>query len=539
MTTNAVNANAINEVSFPGSQDGLSLVELLGTIVVSCSVASVSLILTASAAQAPEAKCSAPAITLRSQLSATTVPEASSAVNALVKAKRGASGTVQALVAAAPGLKMPLSAPMTGVATPTAAANIRVFRTGSTNALATGAVASKKNVYLLAAAAPTASSSVNALREMLFAATTPAVASVSATMTFQRRISSNTTASGTGIASEYLARRIGAIAVSSGLATAGVKLNILSKPDPVLATAIVAVDAVNEASLSASVQAVSTFSASMIISSRLSATTVAAAVAQSGVDAIHTVTPVLQPAQAITSSPIALTAFKATATGQAQANVASTAAVRMKFGSATTALATPGVAVGQLILSPVASTTCSASGQVGIQTVCNTYPNPISAVAVTSAPAIKIKRGIIVVGAATAVTAASLRINTLAGAATAATAATAPTPVNLVYRPSATAVCSATISLLEDIKHTATPSPIAGAAIVSAPYILLRFDKSATATGSAQGSAYAAMRQQISASTVATAIAASVAADYAVAAPAPDERQMFVPASERRMEVQI
>ncbi len=41
MSNNAINGNAINEASFPGAETGLSLVQLVGTVEVTCSIQSV------------------------------------------------------------------------------------------------------------------------------------------------------------------------------------------------------------------------------------------------------------------------------------------------------------------------------------------------------------------------------------------------------------------------------------------------------------------------------------------------------------------
>lgn len=603
MTTNAVNANAINEVSFPGSQDGLSLVQLVGTIVVTCSISSISLVLTASAAQAPEARCGVSAFTIRSQIGASTESSASSLATSVVQARLGASTTSSASENAVPaGLKISLAAQSSGVVTQTAQANIHTFRSAPTTGSGSGAVAANKYVYVLAASTPSSTSSATALRKLLFAAPAPASADSSVAITFQRRVSAAATPAADDYASEYLARQIGADAVASALSAAGIQLRILSGTDPMVASALVTVDALNLAALSASTQSVMGAEANITMRSNLSASTVASAASQAGVDAIHTVTPEPQPASAITSTPMALTAFNALAASTPSVVSTASAAIRMHFAGATAALANPGVATGQLLLSPVVAATCEATGQVSIEAICNTYPEAISGVAAVSAPVIQINRLASATQAAQAITAASLQINTLVSASGEAIVVSPPTPVQFIHQPAAYTTAEAAISLVEDVRHTATPDPMIAQAVVSTPSVNVLLTKlastvasvatvvnermiinwpsastTATATLSAQedvkhtaspdpivaravvstplvnykmpgsastiakasGSAVMGIYLRISGATTAEAIVSSVAIDYAATATAPGERQMFVTASDRYMEVQI
>ena len=82
-----------------------------------------------------------------------------------------------------------------------------------------------------------------------------------------------------------------------------------------------------------------------------------------------------------------------------------------------------------------------------------------------------------------------------------------------------------------------TPS----SAVALARSLSERHTKPNTATGSglALSAAGVSTRLHMTGSTVASAIAASAATDFAIAAPAPVERLMMVPASDRRMEVTL
>jgi hypothetical protein len=120
---------------------------------------------------------------------------------------------------------------------------------------------------------------------------------------------------------------------------------------------------------------------------------------------------------------------------------------------------------------------------------------------------------------ATAVSSVSTRVNLRRSALTTAAAVTStPTLVRL---------------------RLAYPNPEVATAFCSEIALRRRMPLVAFGLAFAENAASAASKFRMSATTVAEAVAFSAAADYAVAAPAPVERLMIVPASDRRMEVTL
>jgi hypothetical protein len=84
MTSYALNTGAINETPFPGAETGLSLIELLGTVEVTCQIPSFTVRLTGGASTRPSASGSA-STTKRALLSATQGVSATCLSTALTK----------------------------------------------------------------------------------------------------------------------------------------------------------------------------------------------------------------------------------------------------------------------------------------------------------------------------------------------------------------------------------------------------------------------------------------------------------------------
>jgi hypothetical protein len=111
-----INSGAINTVSFPGAEDGLSLVQLIGEVNVATQISSVYLRLTARAATSPVADSSS-GVLLKIAVGASVSCDATSSASAISKVKAfPASQPSYAATLAGVGLKMRLGVSGSGVA---------------------------------------------------------------------------------------------------------------------------------------------------------------------------------------------------------------------------------------------------------------------------------------------------------------------------------------------------------------------------------------------------------------------------------------
>jgi len=161
-----------------------------------------------------------------------------------------------------------------------------------------------------------------------------------------------------------------------------------------------------------------------------------------------------------------------------------------------------------------------------------------SGVAVSSAAALrKALRSASTTASATCAATVNFKYRPVASVSAAA-AGVIPTRVN-VRRLANTAGVAVGSSPLALRKRIAELSPTIAAAVAQVLSERHRKPNAALTSGVAQNSAQVAFKFKLGANAVAEAIAASAAEDYAVAAPAPVERLMTVPASDRRMEVTL
>lgn len=197
MTSRAINSDEINSVSFPGAEDGLSLVQLIGTVEVSCSISFVQIRLTASAVVEPSAVVSSPTAKIKSLLGAVIDASAVPAGDTLVKRKSFAEATsARAVVAAATIYReRRLSAIRTATATTSASAVLKVPRSAAASSSATTSADSYKNAYLSGSTQPSAVVlAAGSRRVRSVSASTVPRAVVSANRTLIRRIGATTNA---------------------------------------------------------------------------------------------------------------------------------------------------------------------------------------------------------------------------------------------------------------------------------------------------------------------------------------------------------
>lgn len=195
MTKNAINGSVINKTAFPGSEDGLSLVELVGTVEVTASVSAVKLRLLASATTGCNATGTAQT-TSKAQLSA--IVSGVSTTSAFVYSKTTFAAYGQLLCNAVSGVRLTYQQSVSESAAATASAY--AYSAAKNSASASGlAVAADTNantfVSRSAATDATATASAAALRKTAFGAELALTANGIARIAFISRIHATGTAS--------------------------------------------------------------------------------------------------------------------------------------------------------------------------------------------------------------------------------------------------------------------------------------------------------------------------------------------------------
>lgn len=158
MTTATINSNDINSVSFPGSEQGVTLVQLVGAVVVVCSISVINLRVTAAATTTASSESSVATPYTRAQIGAVTEVSATASCGSVVRLAFSVdSQTASATCSAGVFSKRRLSAVGSGVATPQGAGSyLRVARSALVSGQAVSDVSARQNVYLAAASAPSA-----------------------------------------------------------------------------------------------------------------------------------------------------------------------------------------------------------------------------------------------------------------------------------------------------------------------------------------------------------------------------------------------
>lgn len=195
MTKNAINGSVINKTAFPGSEDGLSLVELVGTVEVTASVSAVNLRLLASATTGCNASGTAQT-TRKAQLSA--IVSGVSTTSAFVYSKTPFAAYGQSLCNATSGVRLTYrpSAIENAIASTFAYAYVAAKKSASTSGLAVSAN-TKANTFASrsSAVAAVAIASATALRKVACSAEAAPTANGIASITFRNRIGATALAS--------------------------------------------------------------------------------------------------------------------------------------------------------------------------------------------------------------------------------------------------------------------------------------------------------------------------------------------------------
>ena len=158
MTTTAViNSDEINSVSFPGSEAGLALVELVGTVEIAGSISALTLRLTAKAETSPAATTSLPTTKLRLRIAAQAGCSATSSASALSRIHLSPiQQSAAAEVSVGVLCRRITSASTQTLASVSAASKVALFRGAATNAVAESFVYSIQETYISVSGAASA-----------------------------------------------------------------------------------------------------------------------------------------------------------------------------------------------------------------------------------------------------------------------------------------------------------------------------------------------------------------------------------------------
>lgn len=187
----AINSGAINHVSFPGSESGLSLVQLVGTVSVTGTVTGIYLRLTASATTKPRAATSKPTTKVKYSIGAASAAQATGIATVISKVRRAATVAPTAPGTATIYRRIRQTAPTVSRAVVTAKPTIsmRVLRAGSTTGRALASLGTVKKIYTAASRIAQATTSAAALRKGFSGAQTTGRATTASGVGRNRRLS--------------------------------------------------------------------------------------------------------------------------------------------------------------------------------------------------------------------------------------------------------------------------------------------------------------------------------------------------------------
>jgi hypothetical protein len=283
MTKNAINGSVINKASFPGAEAGLSLVELVGTVQVTCTIPSVSLRLTAVAATVPTAAGTA-STTKRTQFDCQISASAFTSATALVNRKHGASAAAVCTTSAGVGLAYRSGATTSGTALASASNGyLSAARGASATCSATAqTIAARTLVSRNAISAPSALPAVTAFRKVPSQATGSAYVAGVVGISFKSRLiaSAASTASSTASTRFNLRARASTVPVATSVVSARRNLNLALIAQSAIAAPF-DIDPIRRMVFAATTQANAYADATIRVKYRLSGSTVARAVAQS------------------------------------------------------------------------------------------------------------------------------------------------------------------------------------------------------------------------------------------------------------------
>lgn len=206
-TTATVNSGAINEVGFPGSQEGASLIELVGTVLITGVISTVTVLSTCGATTTASAEGVINKANIRAQLTAAVSPTAETFCGAQTKLQTIPDDATATAEVSSVGAYLSRKLGGTGAATAasTANANVRTFR-GATGSCAANAASidSKRRIQFSAYINPSALTTLEALRRESTSAIGLATVTSYVDAARGRAVSASTTASSVGTTTEVM-----------------------------------------------------------------------------------------------------------------------------------------------------------------------------------------------------------------------------------------------------------------------------------------------------------------------------------------------
>lgn len=241
MTTATLNSGALNEVGFPGAEEGASLIELQGTVQVTCAVSAIKLRLTVGAAGVGQIATSSPVTQSYFRAAAPTTAEA---VPAIIDARSKIFVDPEPIVArsttAATAELLHVTAGATSAtATATASARVQVRRSASSTAAAVVAAVALKRAFRSATATGAATAAAQGYVHAFNAGATIAEAPAVVSFIFKRRVGASTQAVSTSTSTTLRKRLVGATAAPTASGTVWPALTSRVSCAPIVGQAVV------------------------------------------------------------------------------------------------------------------------------------------------------------------------------------------------------------------------------------------------------------------------------------------------------------
>lgn len=202
--TGAINSGAINALSFPGAEAGLSLVQLIGEVSVTCTITNVYRLLNVGATTAPRAASGGVNLALRSAVGVAVTGVATAQAGIMLKSPRsastqGAAASTSALISRRLSV---LALTSCSAATAPSVARSRIILGATTAPSAAALVESRKKTYTAASTAARAAHAVTAWRKLVLGAKAVGSANFSISIIRRQRVGATTVAAATAMPSQ-------------------------------------------------------------------------------------------------------------------------------------------------------------------------------------------------------------------------------------------------------------------------------------------------------------------------------------------------
>lgn len=279
---NTINSGAINETPFPGAESGLSLVELVGTVEVVCSISAVTLRRSARAVTDPSADGTASTVK-KSRLGAAIICNATPTASARRKVSVTSTSQAVCTTAATGRLNFRPSAVASGTAIVTPASGYAAVKRSAIAEVvaAIRPISAKSYAYRNAFSVAAALGSASTLRKLASYIEGAATASTVATAKLRNQLGAQTAAGATGSSSTRVSITLRASGQASAIGTAPAYTKEPTGAYTPCEATCFSIVSVKGISFGAATQANAVASATMRFRSVVSASVTATAIAQS------------------------------------------------------------------------------------------------------------------------------------------------------------------------------------------------------------------------------------------------------------------